>query len=344
MNEQSLTLWVSMPVIRNIVIIASANRPEVLNNICKQAALAEADLERSDLKISLDQNCAIMSAALSLSEDTCLGLHVGEKTAPSVLGLVGHLLESSKDALSALQHVQDFTAAFTKLYTFHITCQDDKVFYFCEPITIWNEVSPETARHSVDICFAAAMHILKLITGQTLKLISAQYRYPVVTDTAEHERILGCKPEFNQPANCIVFSKIDLLRPIIGYNKTINDTLSQLVKQELVNDKKSLTFSSLVKQTILNNFQFGFPQLETLADLLNLTPRTLQRKLHKQETNYRTVEEAVKHEVANLLLKNDSISFEEIAFKLGYADQSSFNRAFRQWTGTTPARYRDSNG
>jgi AraC-like DNA-binding protein len=133
-----------------------------------------------------------------------------------------------------------------------------------------------------------------------------------------------------------------LLRPIIGYNKIVNDTLRQLVTQELVNNKTSRTFSGHVKQTILNNFQFGFPKLETLADLLNLAPRTLQRKLHHEGTNYRAVEEAVKHEVAKLFLQNDSISFEEIAFKLGYADQSSFNRAFRQWTGTTPARFRNS--
>ena len=268
MNERSFSLWVSMPVIRNIVIIASANRDEILNSICRQGGLTAADLEKPDLKISLDQNCAIMNAALSLSEDRFLGLHVGEKTAPSVLGLVGHLLESSKDALSALQHVQDFTSAFTKLYTFQITNQDEKIFYYCEPVAVWNEISPETARQSVDICFAAAMHILKLVTGHTFRLISAQYRYSVIADTSEHERILSCRPEFNQRANCIVFSKSDLLRPIIGYNKIINDTLHRLVSQELVNDGKSLTFAVHIKQTIFNNFQFGFPQLETLADLL----------------------------------------------------------------------------
>lgn len=119
-------LWVSMPIIRNIVIMASANRPQAIEKICKEGNIKISDLDRADLKLSLEQNCSIMDAALTVSADEYLGLHIGEKTAPSVLGATGHLIESSRDVLSALHNVQAFTGSFTQRYSFQIVLSMEK--------------------------------------------------------------------------------------------------------------------------------------------------------------------------------------------------------------------------
>ena len=87
-------------------------------------------------------------------------------------------------------------------------------------------------------------------------------------------------------------------------------------------------------------FAVPFPALETIADVLHMTPRTVQRKLQEEDTSFRIVCDTVKAEIARTLLTNLQLPISEIAFKLGYGEVSSFHRAFKQWVGVTPAEYR----
>jgi hypothetical protein len=103
------TLWVSMPILRNIVLGAARSR-EALQQICTQGGITVADLDNPEMRVSLNQNCALMEAALQRSGDPNLGLHIGERTTISVLGITGYLMQSSKDLLTALMHLQQYTA------------------------------------------------------------------------------------------------------------------------------------------------------------------------------------------------------------------------------------------
>ncbi len=317
----------------------SAKSQHEIALICKTANINAEELDKADGKLTLQQNCAIMEAALAVSKDEFLGLHIGERTTATVLGITGHLMQSSKDVLSALQNLQQFTATFTQLYKFAVEVKDDEVFYYCEPIEVWNDMSPDTARHSVDICFAGALHILRLLTGQNFQLIKVLYRYPRLSSVVEHKRILKCDPLFNQDCNCIVFSLQEATRPIVGYNKELHDILRTILETEIAGQHATTSFSAGVKQIILKNYQFSFPLLEDVAALMHITPRTLQRKLQEENTSFRALEDEIKKEIAVNLLSNPSISVTDIAYKLGYADRSSFQRAFKQWTGKTPGDY-----
>ncbi|MEI9809699.1 MAG: AraC family transcriptional regulator [Bacteroidota bacterium] len=334
-------LWVSMPIIRNIVM-GAVRDPQDVQVICKMGGITSEQLDDAEYKLTLDQNCAVMEAALNISGNPWLGLHIGEKTTPVVLGITGHLMQSSKDALTALDNLQQFTSAFTRLYTFRLEVKDNEACYYCEPLEVWNDMSPETARHSVDIAFAGALHILYLLTGRTFQPKKILYRYPRLADITEHEKILKCRPLFNQPCNCIVFPLADVQFPVIGYNKELNNVFKNLLDAELKKQQNGTSFASEVKQMILKHSQFTFPSLEDIAELMHITPRTLQRKLQEDDTSFRTLTDAIKEELACSLLGNDHLSVADIAYKLGYAEPSTFQRAFRQWTGKTPASYRSN--
>jgi hypothetical protein len=97
-----------------------------------------------------------MEAALTISGNKNLGLHIGKKTTAVVLGITGHLMESSKDVLTALQNLQQFTSVFTQLYHFNLIVKNEDLYYYCEPLEVWNDMSPETARQSVDMAYAGS--------------------------------------------------------------------------------------------------------------------------------------------------------------------------------------------
>lgn len=330
------SLWVSMPILRNIVLGAAGSQ-EDLQYICAQAGIPTAALDDPELKLSLQQNCALMEAALRVSDDPHLGLHVGERTTVNVLGVAGYLMESSKDLLTALQHLQQYTATFSTLYYFGIAVQDHEAVYYCEPIQAWNDLSPETARQSVDIAFAGTLHILRLLTGAGLQPLRVYYRYPRISNTSEQERIFRCRPLFNQSCNALVFATKDLERSIINYNRALNAVFLGMLQQKLGAAGQSML--SRTRTLILELSRLSFPSLEEVAAQLHLTPRTLQRKLQEEQTSFRVVSDAIKEELARQLLSSKSLSVAEVADRLGYADPAAFQRAFRQWTGTTPKAY-----
>lgn len=338
-SSSTPALWVAMPIIRSIVLFAGRG-PQGIATICAHAGITVDDLEDAGMLLSLEQNCAVMDAALNISGDECLGLHVGEHTTASVLGLTGHIMQSSRDVLSALQSVQRSTNAFSGLYDFRLEVKNGEAAYHCEPVQVWNDLSPETARHSVDYAFSGLITILHLLTGRRIRPLRASYRYLRPADLSEHERVLGCRPSFDQGANRIVFSWKDLDHPVVGYNPQLNALLQDLLEAEMRKRIVGGTFQEKVKEMVLRNMQVTFPPLEAIADLLHMTPRAIQRRLQEEGTTFRSVSDALKEEIARNLLANPELSIVEIALKLGYGEVSSFHRAFKQWVGMTPVEFR----
>ena len=142
----------------------------------------------------------------------------------------------------------------------------------------------------------------------------------------------------------MVFSLADLQAPVLGYNKELNQVFLQLLEAEIKKQSAGAAFSSQVKQMILKQFRFQFPQVEEVAAQMHLTTRTLQRKLQEENTTFRTLVDGIKEELACNLLLNKNLSVTEIAYQLGYAEPSTFQRAFRQWTGKSPNAFRRQSG
>jgi AraC-like DNA-binding protein len=86
----------------------------------------------------------------------------------------------------------------------------------------------------------------------------------------------------------------------------------------------------------------GFRSLDEVAARLKLPSRTLKRKLAAAGTGFLTLLDEARLDRAARLLQADARTVDEIAITLGYSDTANFTRAFRRWTGTTPAAYRRS--
>src|SRR5205823_6661597 len=86
----------------------------------------------------------------------------------------------------------------------------------------------------------------------------------------------------------------------------------------------------------------GHPRLDVAARHHGLTPRTFQRRLAGLGLEYRTLADQVRRDHAIALLTSSSASISAMARALGYENPGAFHRAFRRWTGQTPARFRDA--
>ncbi|WP_138467961.1 AraC family transcriptional regulator [Poseidonocella sp. HB161398] len=113
----------------------------------------------------------------------------------------------------------------------------------------------------------------------------------------------------------------------------------ELLLQSAPEVEVALTHS--VEEAVLAHLpEGGAPALAVIAADLGLSTRTLNRRLSAEGQSYRELVEEVRRRKAKLMLGDRSLRLAEIAFLLGYSEQSSFTNAFRRWTGLSPGAYR----
>lgn len=86
-----------------------------------------------------------------------------------------------------------------------------------------------------------------------------------------------------------------------------------------------------------------FPGIEQVARSLGMTERTLRRALARETTSFRNIVDDLRVREARMLLHSSSITIDQIAARLGYAETASFTHAFKRWTGMSPRTYRTNS-
>lgn len=111
--------------------------------------------------------------------------------------------------------------------------------------------------------------------------------------------------------------------------------------QKLFLKRKNVDSAAKNVKEELYDEALGFLSLKQVAERLHLSERTLQRQLAKEQTSFQLLVAEVRRKQAEFLLKQQHLSIEQIAERLGYADISHFSRAFKKWTNVTPKFYRE---
>lgn len=94
------------------------------------------------------------------------------------------------------------------------------------------------------------------------------------------------------------------------------------------------------RRSLVSLIREGQTSLAALAEAHHLSPRTMQRKLAEQGTNFQRLLDETRKHLADGYLRDPTLELAEIALLLGYSEQSAFTRAFKVWSGVAPAQWR----
>ena len=154
-----------------------------------------------------------------------------------------------------------------------------------------------------------------------------------------YEGFFGCAPEFNQPRSALYFD-------LSTANETlpaVNRQLARINEHALVDYLEQMhedDFSRKVERAIAELLPSGDISDDKVADALFMSTRTLQRRLSEEGLTYKQLLESVRHTLAGQYIRDEKLSLNEISYLLGFSEQSSFSRAFKRWTGTSPSEAR----
>ena len=273
----------------------------------------------------------IESVAKTSGEHHC-GVLMGTKQDIHFLGIIGYLMEQSKDVLDAL-------TALSKHLSIHtptpVTIED---YGQLTGINFINILPLSRQSYSNEMAMAQAMVIMKTLCGNQFKPKSVHFNHTRKSDSTIYERIFRAPVHFEQSKTELIYDSNLNNQPILRADPLLKEILTRQIEQ--IKTDESMDIRSQVEPLIRRSLQSQRYQIDRVAKHLSLHPRTLQRKLKDAGMNYSKIVEDIRKDVATERLKNSNITIMQLSDYLGYNDNTAFTRAFKKWFGETPVQWR----
>ena len=311
-----------------------------LQALLKEAQLSESALADSERKLSWQEGIKVWELVMAKTADKDFGLHIGQHVTTSMAGLVGHMMERSKNLLDAALILEKYLPLANEMFEVRCKMENKQLVVNIQPIALWKIQSPETARQAVMLSFSSILHIIRLLTGKPIKPERVELSAGPPENLEAYKAIFNTELRFSRQEDRLLFKESDVLTPIIGYHQEILDVLEEIAEGKLVEQQSGLEVGHSVEKWISRNWQNGFPQIGEAAEALHMSVRTLQRRLKEEGTSFQQIVEECHRQMGISLLKNTSLGVNEISLMLGYADARAFRRAFKRWTGKNPLEMR----
>ncbi|MCW5893006.1 MAG: AraC family transcriptional regulator [bacterium] len=194
-----------------------------------------------------------------------------------------------------------------------------------------------------DIPFQAVDAVAALCVRQARALrapapcdpLRVAFARPAPRDRAPYDRVFRAPIEFDQPANVVEWTRADLDDPLPTGNAELARGNDEVLVRFLTRLERSRV-ATRVQQALLDALPGGAPSKATIARTLGMSTRNLQRHLAAEGTSFSALLADARVSVARTYVEAGRLSVTEIAFVLGFADTSTFSRAFKRWTGMSP--------
>jgi AraC-like DNA-binding protein len=304
-----------------------------LNSQCVLSAINFNEYRNKQLppRISLTSYNELLDYAQHTLNEPLFGFKLGQQIRTADFGVLGYLIESSNNLASAISALLNYDRLVADIGKPEFEQQDDIAIIRwlpnpnCSPqvilrnMTAWVSVIRQLLNPQLspsEICFTQAW-------ADTEKKVLTSW--------------FSCSVEINAEYNQISFPSSYLALPFKTDNTQINIVLKQASEQQLSRFKSQQLLTEKVNHLLIAKNTLDNCTLIRTANALNMTPRTVQRHLKQEQTSFAHL---LQNERKNrLLFYIGKYPLSTIAIKLGFNDQSSFNRAFKRWHGCSPLYY-----
>jgi AraC-like DNA-binding protein len=160
---------------------------------------------------------------------------------------------------------------------------------------------------------------------------------------AEYRRTFGkAAVRFSAPVAAFVVRERDLQAPLKGADPKLHELVRKHAEIMLAALPKAQSMTEKVRDIVAAALTSGGPYAKQAAKQLNISDRTLIRKLEREGTTFKDILDDIRRRLALSYVGSRDLDLSEVAFLLGFSHATAFYRAFRRWTGQTPLEYRRS--
>jgi len=300
------------------------------------ARVDRATLQDPDARIPTEQVNALWRKAYELSRDPDLALHAVEVLPFGAYRVIDFLAGQAPTVGAALTKVSDYFPLINSVVRLPITMGDRLV-------TLGVDAPSDPAvitRPYAEYTLAAVFLRTRFNTQEPFRLMRVEFSHSKPASIGEHERIFACPVRFGADTCQMVIAREVWDSPRTGTDPTLFSVLDTHAKMLIDQLPADTSIVARVRDAIAIELRGGDPGLESVARRLAMSPRTLQRRLGEHGVLFNDVLDSMRLGAAKSYLAHRDVAGTEVAYLLGFAEQSSFNRAFKRWTGQTPTEFR----
>lgn len=308
--------------------------------------LAEQNIQSSEInaqlaaypshsRMPMDDWWEMLEKIQALINQPALGVKIGACVQPQDSGVMGYMVMYCKTVGEALMRFQRYQSLIHNYSQVDITASGDDI------TLSWGLEQGVSTQLSDEVFLSGLITFIQQITDRhDMKPAAIDFIHQVPFAAHYYESLFGCPVRFGCEKVAVSIAVNALAIPINSHNPHL---LSLLEKQAeaLVDSDSQDEFLQYLQKVLLVAIAQGEASLGMVAGRMNLSTRTLHRRLAERQLNFQTVLQKTRKQLAQQYLADLSLSLNEIGFLLGYSEQSAFNRAFRSWFDVPPKQFRD---
>lgn len=319
--------------------------PYLLVNLCQRAAAlgvppvrlcAGLGVDLAELKrgvlVSNRQAWRMIRRALQLSGRADLGFEVGVGQDLASFGLLGQVMAVASTLDEAITLGVRFHPAGGALLDIEARSDSAGITVELRP----RLRDPQVVMFLLEEFLASVLELFRRELMQPLRLQALELSYPPPAHSECYAQVLGCMPQFNAGRNAFFIHATALKQPLPKSNPALFETLKDQLEQHA--RQGALDTVAAVKR-LLGRGAAAPQSVAQLASALDLSARTLRRRLEEADTSFRALHNQVRAEQAQALLEQ-GVTVAEAGRRLGFSDIRTFRRAFKRWQGQSPSEVR----
>jgi AraC-like DNA-binding protein len=329
-------------------IEALRNRDCAVTSLLRRAGLSVHDLATSDggsasRRITAMGQARLLEYAAEALDDSAFGLHLAQDIDPRDAGILFYVMSGAKNVGEGLSLLARYFRIVNEAVRLKLTNAAEDLIVEIDFVGL----PRHSIRQNAEFGVAAILKSLRQVAGRNIRPDRVAFAHPRNSNLREFERFYGCSVEFGRAAteeksyDLLAFSNDTLAVPFVTADAKLLNALQpfcDIAAKERATAKGTLR--AAVENEVTRLLPHGKAQARTVAKALALSVRTLSRRLADEGTSFADVVDQLRRSLALQYLKEPGTPLAQIAWLLGYEGSTSFNHAFKRWTGRSPSAVR----
>ena len=306
------------------------------DEVLRRCGLDPAQLYKPNLRTHFSAQPLFWEAAVELSGDPCIGLHLGENMPVYKGKILEYLLLSSTTFGDGLKRVLGYQRLISDAMHGEVT--ESPTPYLTNYFSEHRYLTP----HLAEAMVVSLIRFLQSVSDDKFKPTRICFTHTAKTNLEEYQRVFQCPVEFNTQQFKLYFDPkiLDYRSPyaepelLSMHVQSADQHMEQLEKRDLILEVRSQVGALL---------ESGEITLEKISHELRMSPRQLRHQLTLAGTSLQRIITQHRKSLSRRLLSQTDESIAEIVYLTGFSEPSTFYRAFKRWEGMTPIEYRQLN-
>lgn len=294
-------------------------------------------LRSPDIQIPYASFVRVLNRAAAEGTQPLFGLSLSQRHGIETLGPLGLLAGQCKSLGDSIDVIQKYVHFHGQGVQLTLETEGDEAF-LSFAVSLDREI-PLT--QLLELGVGRVRNVIQALAPEKMRISRVLFRHQPLAPQAEYERLLKTETRFVQSRDAVVFPAAYLQQPPTPASDKVRDFFEAFMKSVGQNQVRPLR--QQVVKLIRELIPTGEANAPAVAQLLGVHTRQLQRELKSSDTDFRTLLEEVRFDLARDALCLSAVPLTDLALQLGYSELSAFSRAFKRWSGLSPQQWRDQH-